>query len=65
MAGLSGVDGTRSAVGRRTARLTVRTALRDLGDLESQVQERAGAALGSLGLAKPPALRVDLQRVSA
>jgi len=65
VAGLSGVDGTRSSVGRCTATLTVRTALRDLGDLEQQVRERAGAALGSLGLAQAPELRVDLQRVSA
>ncbi|SDN79586.1 hypothetical protein SAMN05660199_00700 [Klenkia soli] len=65
VAGLSGVDGTRSSVGRRTATLTVRTALRETGDLESVVRERAGVALQSLGLVAAPKLDVDLQRVSA
>jgi hypothetical protein len=65
VAGLSGVDGTRSSVGRRTAKLTVRTALRETGDLESRVREQAGGALQSLGLVATPKLDVDLQKVSA
>ncbi|GHE09200.1 DUF6286 domain-containing protein [Klenkia taihuensis] len=65
VAAVPGVDGTRSRVGRRTARLTVRTALRDSTELEAQVRERAAAALAGLGLAAAPALDVDLQRVAA
>ncbi len=59
------MDGTRSRVRRRTAVLTVRTALRDTGDLEGQVRERATAALASLGLVAAPKLSVDLQEVAA
>lgn len=65
VSGLPGVDGTRSRVRRRTAVLTVRTALRDTGDLEGQVRERATAALASLGLVAAPKLSVDLQEVAA
>ncbi|SDF85564.1 DUF6286 domain-containing protein [Klenkia brasiliensis] len=65
VAGVPGVDGTRSRVGRRTVRLTVRTALHDPADLERQVHERASAALAGLGLVAAPELDVDLQRVTA
>lgn len=64
VSGLPGVDGTRSEVSRRTARLTVRTALRETGDLEAQVRERAGQALEGLSLVATPKLDVDLKEVS-
>lgn len=65
VAGLPGVDATRATVTRRKAKLTVRTPLRDTGDLSAQVHERAGAALAGLGLTASPTLDVDLQEVPA
>lgn len=65
VSGLSGVDGTSSVVRRRSAKLTVRTALRETGDLETQVRDRAAQALAGLDLVAGPTLHVDLRRVSA
>lgn len=64
VASVPGVEGTRSRVGRRGVRLTVRTALRDSAELETQVRERSAAALAGLGLAAAPPLDVELRRVT-
>lgn len=65
VAGLPGVDSTRSTVTGRKATLVVRTPLRHSAELDAQVRERAGTALAGLGLASAPSLSIDLQEVSA
>lgn len=59
---VDGVSSAKAKVGRRRAKITARTELRDAGDLQQQVSEHVAHRLDSLSLARAPQVAVRLRR---
>lgn len=58
---VDGVSSAKAKVGRRRAKITARTELRDAGDLQQQVSEHVAHRLDSLSLARAPKVAVRLR----
>lgn len=60
--GLDGVGQANATVGRRRARLVARTTLREPAGLQERLEKQVRAWYADLELAKPPRLRISLQK---